>query len=95
MSTKHTPGPWIAHEDAIFQEKPHGEVSPLICDTINGRKFTGEERGANARLIAAAPELLDALQSLLARVSSDIIANQCWHEEQRAARAAIAKATNP
>lgn len=50
---------------------------------------------ANARLIAAAPELLDALQSLLARVSSDIIANQCWHEEQRAARAAIAKATNP
>ena len=95
MNTKHTPGPWIAHEDAIFQEKPHGEVSPLICDTINGRKFTGEERGANARLIAAAPELLDALQSLLARVSSDIIANQCWHEEQRAARAAIAKATNP
>ena len=93
MNTKHTPGPWIAHEGAIFQEKPHGEVSPLICDTINGRKFTGEERGANARLIAAAPELLDALQSLLARVSSDIIANQCWHEEQRAARAAIAKAT--
>ena len=54
-----------------------------------------DEMKANARLIAAAPELLDALQSLLARVSSDIIANQCWHEEQRAARAAIAKATNP
>ena len=82
MNTKHTPGPWIAHEDAIFQEKPHGEVSPLICDTINGRKFTGEERGANARRIVACvnaceginpeavPELRDICESILAKVAA-------------------------
>lgn len=99
-NVKHTPGPWRVVEsiDGYFagrkttvkagnlrvlspwQHRPHPEF---------------DEFEANARLIAAAPELLDALQSLLARVSSDIIANQCWHEEQRAARAAIAKATNP
>ena len=70
MSTKHTPGPWEAYEDAIYQQRPHGEVCPMICDTINGRKFTGEEREANARLIAAASELLDICESILAKVAA-------------------------
>lgn len=91
-TTKHTPGPWEAEVRTpigityVWQGGTENAIAKVYAGVI-------EDAEANARLIAAAPELLDALQSLLARVSSDIIANQCWHEEQRAARAAIAKAT--
>ena len=97
MSTKHTPGPWRLNSDALVCGNGDLMMSIAICYDKSSAAdgVSRDEMKANARLIAAAPELLDALQSLLARVSSDIIANQCWHEEQRAARAAIAKATNP
>ena len=103
MNTKHTPGPWrLSTSNPLAVNTSSAEMAIGIAtthgtDDSNYSSFfpSLEQAEANARLIAAAPELLDALQSLLARVSSDIIANQCWHEEQRAARAAIAKATNP
>lgn len=46
---------------------------------------------ANARLIAAAPELLAALQSVLA----NSLDSQGLADAHKQARAAIAKATNP
>jgi hypothetical protein len=65
MTTKtkaeHTKGPWshpICDVAAgIFAELDGQEIQ--LCRTINGR--SEEEREANARLIAAAPELLEAL----------------------------------
>lgn len=59
---KHTPGPWkvcghdVAGDYDHFKEGVRVAIS-TICEK--------EERDANARLIASAPELLDALQSLL------------------------------
>ena len=59
MSTQHTPGPWNAHHD-------HGW---LVVESDNGDLYVKVEKGsaarkhmANARLIAAAPELLAALR---------------------------------
>lgn len=52
---------------------------------------TKERAEANARLIAAAPELLEALQKLCAIQESGDVA--CWAGEWDQARAAIAKAT--
>lgn len=62
MSAKHTPGPWKAHfEEAYFVTGPDlGRVAMMMnlkgAHGLGGRR-TGEESAANARLIAASPEL--------------------------------------
>lgn len=63
MSARHTPGPWIA---VGWQVEILSAGAPDICNTNpetfgqHGRSY--EERCANANLIAAAPELLEALK---------------------------------
>ena len=66
MSGGHTPGPWVASTPPfvgghIYTEAP-GERGVIVANLtpIN-------ERDANARLIAAAPELLAACEALLER----------------------------
>ena len=56
MTTKHTPGPWKigAYES--------GEMA---VDGPNGEEITGFVKQEDAVLIAAAPELLDALKEML------------------------------
>lgn len=67
MSTQHTPGPWKAHfEEAYFVTGPDlGRVAMMMnlkgAHGLGGRR-SGNESAANARLIAAAPELLEALK---------------------------------
>lgn len=79
METKHTPGPW------------RYDYAPGYCGELlaaNGTtlaEFVTEPSEANARLIAAAPDLLEALIDI-AEKSTDAGAIEC-------ARAAIAKAT--
>lgn len=81
MSAKHTPGPWTQHEGEV-RAKNYGLIS---------RSYYGKPDGegvANARLIAAAPELLQALQGMVdyyGTASANI-------EALEAARAALAKA---
>lgn len=67
--TSHTPGPW-------YVEQPYGEPGIYVAATINtgliaklfpqdGHLFNRDTKvseAANARLIAAAPELLEALK---------------------------------
>ncbi len=60
MSAKHTPGPWKeVGGRAVF-----GPDHIVICRCGNYSKSIMEDE-ANARLIAAAPDLLDALRNLL------------------------------
>ncbi len=86
---KHTPGPWKAHfEEAYFVTGPDlGRVAMMMNlkgkHGLAGRR-SGEESAANCRLIAAAPDLLEALRSMLEDDDHD--------EAKRKARAAIAKA---
>lgn len=58
--TKHTPGPWVL--------QPH-ETDFRREITAEGRRVAlatkRDERDANARLIVAAPELLEALKACL------------------------------
>lgn len=95
MSAKHTPGPWDATGAEVwgthamrFNLTTGG--TPMIATVC---KHEDAERAfpyeANARLIAAAPELLEALIEL-----ADCGA-EAWGEDRpcvRIARAAIAKA---
>jgi len=59
--SKHTPGPW-----RIGRKVPHlviaGTEGCLICDCALDEITPMEEFRANAKLIAAAPELLAALE---------------------------------
>jgi hypothetical protein len=87
MSTKHTPGPWTIHTDGLgitFIAAPEGSVAEL---------HGAPEKVANARLIAAAPELLSALGNALAVLSSLDGLNIGAIGVLEDARAAIAKAT--
>lgn len=66
-NNQHTPGPWkIAARDqyGIFIA-PFGMNTTLICARKGGLDLPNEEIEANARLIAAAPELLDALKEAI------------------------------
>ena len=91
---KHTPGPWR------WSQNPHGGArveTPRvgIADVLSraGVPHPAQEScAANARLIAAAPELLEALRGLVAEAKrlhvDDILGSSV-----DAARAALAKAT--
>jgi len=80
MNTTHTQGPWIAEYRNrsyfdIFAPSAHAADSPRaskvaeICS--NGNKSIDEMR-ANARLIAAAPTLLSALEWALTQIDDDL-----------------------
>ena len=97
--TKHTPGPWQvdprADNHVIAASRPICSVSYSNTADTEG---TRAENAATARLIAAAPDLLEAL-----KVATDLIESHTGHSKiinwQHAAgrrlpelRAAIAKA---
>jgi hypothetical protein len=63
--TKHTPGPWHhgkAMGDHFYVEHEEGDIA-----SINYQKDV-KEREANAKLISAAPDLLEALAWILDQV---------------------------
>ena len=98
MSEQHTPGPWYAAREAttgritrVRASHSGGRDEVCIADAAQGAgAFARLE--ANARLIAAAPELLEACQTLATLLDTDD-----WFATGRLAveqaRAAIAKAT--
>ncbi len=61
--SKHTKGPWAINEFLVYAENGNGCTLATINSTSKG--ISDEEAQANARLIAAAPELLEACQSSL------------------------------
>lgn len=68
---KHTPGPWLyirLDEWSHSVATQHGELpdgSPNLWTVATVNKNREPEHEANARLIAAAPDLLGALQAML------------------------------
>lgn len=88
--TKHTPGPWAFDDDRVITSPhTHNDLDDDVCEVYGGNDDIAEVRRANARLIAAAPELLEALKELMVaadRVSAEPVT---WLGK---ARAAIAKA---
>lgn len=96
-AVKHTPGPW-RYENKI-DKRADGYVR---CEqTLPGAEFgvavarvTGEgpEARANARLIAAAPEMLEALNLLVGELETSRPNEWRLMEFKRAAELAIAKA---
>lgn len=91
MATNHTPAPWIVkhtrtskvNSHIILCKEDHNSIAHVI------RQCDDEENEANARLIAAAPELLEALKEvdrILYHYLDDV------HPTMQKTRAAIQKA---
>lgn len=96
MSVKYTPGPWVAA--GFWVEHPDENV-PDIC-TCDPRDIdrssllrSHSEIKANARLIAAAPDMLEALQSLVRAVEQFTSAVALGWPELEQAKAVITQAT--
>ena len=89
----HTPGPWRLNSDALVVGNGALKMSIAIAydSSTAADGVSREEMKANARLIAAAPELLEALKDALCALEV------CGKDYPAAgkARAAIARATQP
>ena len=108
MSTEHTPGPWLLEQQLGTGDSDCGwsvlerEQNPYrgeICHITDAEHIAGitkAERDANARLIAAAPELLEALRGMCG-VWRTVCNSKGWEPEHMtqfvAAVEVLAKAT--
>ena len=101
-AAKHTPGPWsfVDHswcDKSVYARLHETDERRIALFHLDEDASEDEEAVeiANARLIAAAPELLDALQSLLfdAEQFAKVIPPYQNAESIALARAAIVKAT--
>ena len=85
--SKHTPGPWLIAESVVsrhavtnmrrIRSKNEGLEHGAVCDVYGIQD--GSEASANARLIAAAPDLLAACEFALAHAFE-----RKWDEDGRA-----------
>lgn len=106
MKTQHTPGPWqwaastAGTQDDVYhvgaEYEPHGDICTIAKQ--DPQQDGGRSRAlelANARLIAAAPELLEALEQCL-QVACELGAEESRYPSDKKAvaiaRAALAKA---
>lgn len=88
MQTSHAPGQWAVKNLSVYTDYGTGPRHK-VADTRQPL-FTRECQEANARLIAAAPDLLAALQAIMG--DPDAV-DHILHLDAVAADAAIAKAT--
>ena len=106
MSTvQHTPGPWFADSQGRIWRRDPSELyengggvagdKPLATVYVgwSGEGKSGYPREANARLIAAAPDLLEALQAAYAALLGYPYRNATTQAAMDKSYAAIAKAT--
>lgn len=69
---KHTPGPWHAGEYEEYDQAVIGPAGIMVADcSIYHETRSIETNQANARLIAAAPEMYAALKALLKECSDN------------------------
>lgn len=102
MPRKHSPGPWVKMTEEV--DKPYirirgsvlgsrfkiANVLTPVYDGIHARE--AEETRANADLIMAAPDLLDALIQCVAVMDRDLNGLAVIQPELMKAKGAIAKA---
>lgn len=106
QTTAHTPGPWSVnippHKFPIYAKHATNRFC-YVAVTPRDDGISDEEKNANARLIAAAPDLLEWMSFIAGSagmtLSRKIITKDdlfaCLGEIESRARAAIARATQP
>lgn len=93
-SSAHTEGPWAIIDPHAAEPRIGGWLRPNefgLVATVANETDGAAERQANARLIAAAPDLLEACEAALWELTFD--APDAWEDEAtRILRRAIEKA---
>jgi hypothetical protein len=101
MSGKYTPGPWKQYAPEIGGEvdQDYRTIQDEGCEPFRdgGMYLTGFVTEANARLIAAAPDLLEACERAVDACRDNLVAYQFKNEQAlltalQVCEAAIAKA---
>jgi hypothetical protein len=94
----HTPAPWKVDAENcgggmnIINEKGNRIAHTAESRTVDGTIIYTDEAKANAKLIASAPDLLDALKGLADLFDQHVKDADMWMT-YKAARAAIERAT--
>jgi hypothetical protein len=95
MKKNHTPGEWMFSKNSsdfsVYSDKKAADIA-LVRNT--SREISDEEAEANARLIAAAPELLENLARIIDRIEESKLQDHFPSAYKRALYA-IDKALNP
>lgn len=88
---KYTPAPWNLRTESLIVRSSDGEN--YIADCGVSYSLSDDEMKANAILVSAAPELLEALESIMPYIAHD----KCvpWEKAQRAIAKAKAKGETP
>ena len=70
---KHTSGPWVSHSGAVYQQnwKRWPDIRIALMDREEAETMPGSQQDANARLCAAAPDLLEALREVVGEWDSE------------------------
>jgi hypothetical protein len=77
MTTKHTPGPWKVRGQAGYAGHGVNDINGRsICSVPSNGNRDHAERNANVALLAAAPELLEALEFAFLCLKSQVIRNR-------------------
>ncbi len=87
MTTHHTPGPWTVVDHGKGSQWIENDLGAAIAQLPDWLPEVGNPRDANARLMAAAPDLLASLKIFVLNKGCGRPCPYC-----DAARAAIAKA---
>lgn len=96
--SKHTQGPWFSEGATVYALVSDGfkrgveQFRNSFWCLVQGVGRSDEELEANARLIAAAPELLEALEGIIGayeKLDGHVVCRGSWHSH---AVAAISKA---
>lgn len=90
MEAKHTPGPWKTEPRFPFV-RIVADGAPCVAETGGWNDREREEMHANARLIAAAPDLLAAVEEILMLSLGDFSTTD-WNEAFKQCHAAAIKA---
>lgn len=98
MDSKHTPGPWVAQRSPATHDGQYDFAIHGVKATVIAEAFGRDSRGnivaaeANARLIAAAPDLLEALRWFIEDIDGTHTEMLDFDANVTRSRAALAKA---
>lgn len=80
MQTKHTPGPWTVPAGQIVADTVWARGGHLEICKLYGNGRDAETADADARLIAAAPDMLEALEKILRAIPTVLTREGLHHE---------------
>jgi hypothetical protein len=98
---KSTPGPWVIEEKGVCFSIKHGTMKhrcgpcqkePVAIAFVSKTATLGQVALSNARLIAAAPDLLEALEAIENHIKNGCEDYMVGQQLRNKMRAAIAKA---